>query len=68
MKPQLPHCQRNADDIDVDALTLDELRAYNAGLRERLTSLITRKCGRAQCGQCGQCKHLLLCGRHSPGD
>lgn len=66
MKPQMHRgCYRHADDIDIDALNLDELRAYNAGLRERLTSLIERQCG---CDQCEQCRHRLLCGRHSPGD
>lgn len=69
MKPQLLHSRQPADaDIDIDSLSLDELRAYNAGLRERLMSLIVRHCEVGQCGQCGQCKQRLLCGRYSPGD
>lgn len=68
MKPQLPHSRRQTGvDLDIDALTLDELRAYNAGQRERLTTLIVTHCGCGHCGRCDQCSHRPLCGRRSQG-
>lgn len=55
MKPQLSSRRQTAsDDVDIDALTTDELRAYIAGLRERRQALICRRCDGSQCEQCSQ--------------
>lgn len=62
MKPQLQDGRyRCADNVDVDSLRPEELRAYIAGLRERRQSLIDERCG----AQCDQCMHQRSCGRHS---
>lgn len=73
MKPQLSsRRRRGSDDVIIESLAFNELRAYNAGLLERLGALIADHCDCARCAQCSQCVrcvHEPVCGHgQSPGD
>lgn len=57
MKSQLRDSRRQTSGVDIDTLSLDELRAYNAGLGERLQRIIGQKCAE----KCDQCVHGRLC-------
>ena len=48
--------------VDIDALSLDELRAYINGLRERRQALINDRCDGVECDRCilrRSCGHCL---------
>lgn len=49
MRPQLTS---NRPAVDIDALSLDELRAYINGLRERRQALINDRCDGVECARC----------------
>lgn len=63
MRPQPPTCQQSA--VDLNSLSLDELRAYINGLRERREALIAERC---EGGGCSQCAQRRFCDRRLKAD
>jgi hypothetical protein len=55
MKPQLQYSRKRRDanvDVDINTLTLEELRAYIAGLEERRRVIIAAQCDGTRCSRC----------------
>lgn len=52
----------NRQSVDINSLSLDELRAYVNGLRERRQALINARCDGVECERCilqRSCGHCL---------
>ena len=63
MRPQSLICQQST--VDINSLSLEELRAYINGLRERREALITERC---EGGGCSQCAQRRFCDRRLKAD